>query len=273
VDKLDKTPWEEVRKEMVDVKGLEPSAADKIWSYVQRKGDAQLVQSLFQDPVLCANDMAAQALQDLQILFRYIDILDVSEYISFDLSLARGLDYYTGMIMETVLNAADGVGSVAGGGRYDELVGKLSGGHNIPCVGFSFGIERLFSIMEAKMKASSDNVLRLSAVDVLVASVGDNLLEARMQLCSELWDAGIDAEYLYKKKPKLLDQFEYCEKNGIPLVIVIGQDELDSNQVRLKMVADREDKGILISRSDIIEEIKKSLQSDNVVDDMSSLKL
>jgi histidyl-tRNA synthetase len=278
VDKLDKTPWAEVRQEMVDVKGLAPEIAEKIWTYVQRKGDADLVTSLLQDAELCENKMAREALEDMAILFRYISILGVSRYASFDLSLARGLDYYTGMIMETVLDAADGVGSVAGGGRYDDLVGILSGGHTIPCVGFAFGVERLFAIMEAKMlkaAASSQNpALKISAIDVLVASVGDHLLEARMQLCTELWDAGIAAEYLYKKKPKLLDQFEYCEKNRIPLVVLLGQDELDGGQVRLKMIADREDKGALILRSSLISTLRKYLAAAQVASlpDVSALK-
>ena len=272
VDKLDKTPWTEVQKEMVETKGISIEVTEKIWSYVQRKGGMDLIDLLLKDTNFISFPVALQALQDMKVLFTYIEIFGITD-ISFDLSLARGLDYYTGMIMETILDAADGVGSVAGGGRYDELVAMFSGGHRIPCVGFSFGIERIFAIMEAKMKQNPASQ-KISAVQVLVASIGDNLLEARMKLCAELWKAGIPAEFLYKKKPKLLDQFEYCERNFIPLVVVIGQDELDANMAKLKSVADREDKGTLLPRSELVTKIKELLQFSPLLEtDLATLRL
>lgn len=155
---------------------------------------------------------------------------------SFDLSLARGLDYYTGIIYEAVTEGsappapiaatpatvdaptpkpvkakkaaaaagadeeADidestvGVGSIAAGGRYDELVGMFSGsgaGGRIPCVGISFGVERLFSLLLAKAKEAGEEASRGKATEVFVMSLGDGLLEERMKVCAELWAAGI----------------------------------------------------------------------------------
>lgn len=83
----------------------------------------------------------------MELLFGYLEAMGMLEYISFDFSLARGLDYYTGLIYEAVLTSTDRVGSIAGGGRYDGLVGMFSG-KNIPAVGVSIGIERVFSILE-----------------------------------------------------------------------------------------------------------------------------
>ncbi|KAF3837783.1 hypothetical protein F7725_009551 [Dissostichus mawsoni] len=143
----------------------------------------------------------------------------------FDLSLARGLDYYTGIIYEGFLTqtgiAAEAqnssgaeesvsVGSVAGGGRYDGLVGMFDPkGRKVPCVGVSIGIERIFSIMEQKA----------------------------------------EAEVMYKKNPKLLSQLQYCEDSGIPLVAILGEQELKDGVVKLR-AAD-------ISRADLIAEIKR----------------
>lgn len=152
--------------------------------------------------------------------------------ISFDLSLARGLDYYTGIIYEAVTegsappapiaatpaavpapakskskvsattdddNDVDestiGVGSIAAGGRYDDLVGMFSGSTSaagkIPCVGISFGVERLFSLLLAKAKEKGEEGGRGKATEVFVMSLGDGLLEERMKVCAELWAAGI----------------------------------------------------------------------------------
>jgi histidyl-tRNA synthetase len=150
---------------------------------------------------------------------------------SFDLSLARGLDYYTGIIYEVVtaesappgvlpaslenIPAADasatgtapqttgsnpededakvGVGSIAAGGRYDNLVGMFSpSGQQIPCVGISFGVERIFSILWKKRLAEAkEKEVKSKEVDVFVMAVGDGLLLERMQIAKELWDAGL----------------------------------------------------------------------------------
>lgn len=141
--------------------------------------------------------------------------------ISFDLSLARGLDYYTGIIYEAVTEGSAppppsslpssskpkpkkplgedevdessvGVGSIAAGGRYDDLVGMFSpSSTKIPCVGISFGVERIFALLLAKAKAKGEGDARGKATEVYVMSVGDGLLEERMGVCSELWKAGI----------------------------------------------------------------------------------
>ena len=86
---------------------------------------------------------------EMELLFGYLEAMDCLHHISFDFSLARGLDYYTGLIYEAVLTDSDKVGSIAGGGRYDELVGMFSS-KSIPAVGVSIGIERVFAILEEK---------------------------------------------------------------------------------------------------------------------------
>uniref|UniRef100_A0A452J5R7 histidine--tRNA ligase n=1 Tax=Gopherus agassizii TaxID=38772 RepID=A0A452J5R7_9SAUR len=264
VDKLDKATWEDVKNEMVGEKGLLPEAADRIGEYVQLHGGLGLIEQLLQDPKLSQNKLLArEGLGDMKLLFEYLTLFGIADKISFDLSLARGLDYYTGVIYEAILlqpqNAHKeepvGVGSVAGGGRYDGLVGMFDPkGRKVPCVGVSIGIERIFSIMEQKVEASEEKI-RTTETQVLVAAAQKKLLEERLKLISELWDSGIKAEMLYKKNPKLLNQLQYCEDNGIPLVAIVGEQELKDGVVKLRVVATREE--VDVRRENLIEEIKR----------------
>uniref|UniRef100_A0A8C7AGE2 Histidine--tRNA ligase, cytoplasmic n=1 Tax=Neovison vison TaxID=452646 RepID=A0A8C7AGE2_NEOVI len=263
VDKLDKVSWEEVKNEMVGEKGLAPEVADRIGDYVQQHGGVSLVEQLLQDPELSQNKQALEGLGDLKLLFEYLTLFGIADKISFDLSLARGLDYYTGVIYEAVLlqtpvRAGEeplGVGSVAAGGRYDGLVGMFDPkGRKVPCVGLSIGVERIFSIVEQRLEALEEKV-RTTETQVLVASAQKKLLEERLRLVSELWDAGIKAELLYKKNPKLLNQLQYCEEAGIPLVAIIGEQELKDGVIKLRSVASREE--VDVRREDLVEEIKR----------------
>nr|XP_020466915.1 histidine--tRNA ligase, cytoplasmic isoform X1 [Monopterus albus]XP_020466916.1 histidine--tRNA ligase, cytoplasmic isoform X1 [Monopterus albus] len=273
VDKLDKVPWEDVKKEMVNEKGLSEEAADQIGAYVSMQGGTDLAERLLQDHKLSQSKQACAGLSDIKLLFSYLQLFQVTDKVVFDLSLARGLDYYTGVIYEAVLTQAGvapvtseaqngpmaeesvSVGSVAGGGRYDGLVGMFDPkGRKVPCVGVSIGIERIFSIMEQKAVASAQKV-RTTEVQVMVASAQKNLLEERLKLVTELWNAGIKAEVMHKKNPKLLSQLQHCEESGIPLVAILGEQELKDGVVKLRVVATREE--VDISRADLIGEIRR----------------
>jgi histidyl-tRNA synthetase len=233
VDKLDKMPWADVRKEMVDDKGLDGEVADRIEKYVMHKGGRELLNSLLKDEALLANESAKAGLEDMALMMDYLDAFSVLDKISFDMSLARGLDYYTGVIYEVVTegsapavqsgapeeakqlqksgkkdkakNVEDddrsndptlGVGSIAAGGRYDNLVGMFLPKAQIPCVGISFGVDRIFSITKARLeREQSTQGLRNSEVDVFVMAFGGKgftgMLKERMDICKQLWNAGI----------------------------------------------------------------------------------
>uniref|UniRef100_UPI0037E72FC6 histidine--tRNA ligase isoform X1 n=1 Tax=Semicossyphus pulcher TaxID=241346 RepID=UPI0037E72FC6 len=273
VDKLDKMPWEDVKKEMVNEKGLSEEAADQIGEYVSMQGGMDLAERLLHDQKMSQSKLACAGLSDIKLLFSYLQLFQVTDKVVFDLSLARGLDYYTGVIYEAVLSQAGvtpactdaqngspaeesvSVGSVAGGGRYDGLVGMFDPkGRKVPCVGVSIGIERVFSIMEQKAEAAAEKV-RTTEVQVMVASAQKNLLEEKLKLVSELWNAGIKAEVMYKKNPKLLSQLQHCEESGIPLVAILGEQELKDGVVKLRVVATREEADI--TRADLISEIRR----------------
>ncbi|KAJ2950475.1 hypothetical protein O0L34_g8719 [Tuta absoluta] len=246
VDKLDKSPWEEVRTEMINEKGVTPDAADRIGEYVRLNGGTELVDKLLQDEKLGKTKAAVEGLEGIKLLLQYCELLGIKDKILFDLSLARGLDYYTGVIYEAVLtepikvgSELQTVGSIAGGGRYDNLVGMFdSKGKQVPCVGVSLGVERIFSVLEGKL-AAGELKIRTNEVEVYVASAQKNFLEERMKICAELWDAGIKTEQSYKKNPKMLNQLQHCEENGIPLAVVLGESELKRGLVKLRDIATR----------------------------------
>ena len=153
VDKLDKEPWEEVKREMTDDKGLKPEVADRIGEFVLQKGEPwTMYKSLMESKKFGDHKGALEAMEDLRILFEYLEAMGKLQFISFDLSLARGLDYYTGVIYEAVcMSGNTQVGSIGGGGRYDNLVSMFQeAGKVTPCVGVSVGIERVFTLMEAR---------------------------------------------------------------------------------------------------------------------------
>jgi histidyl-tRNA synthetase len=331
VDKLDKLPWAEVRKEMTEEKGLAEEVADKIGEYVVLKGQKDLLSKLQADEKLMANASMKAGIEDIELLFTYLEAFNALENVSFDLSLARGLDYYTGVIYEVVTEGsaplattsaatgappkppkkpskagADfdedrssdpsvGVGSVAAGGRYDNLVGMFSGKNQIPCVGISFGVDRIFSITKARMAADNAEQVRNNETEVFVMAFGGKgftgLLKERLSICSKLWEAGIkvkehqcfyinifaknafQAEFLYKVKPKLSNQFKEAEKNGCPLCVVIGEDEMAAGKVKIKEMGLRdghpEKEGVLVNLDDLVAEVRQRIKRKSTLDQLA----
>ncbi|KAF5236485.1 hypothetical protein FAUST_6509 [Fusarium austroamericanum] len=308
VDKLDKLPWADVRKEMTEEKGLDGEVADRIGEWVVLKGKQDLLKKLQSTESLAANESMKKGMEDLELLFEYLEAFNCLDRVSFDLSLARGLDYYTGLIYEVVTQGSApevtpgqentdskpskkkgkkggedddrsddptvGVGSVAAGGRYDNLVGMFSGKSQIPCVGISFGVDRIFSITKAKLAAEKSAAVRSNDVDVYVMAFGKGFLKERMSVCAKLWEAGIKAEFLYKVKPKLPAQFKAAEANGVPFAIFLGDDEVASGKVKIKEMGLQEGhpekEGILVSQEDMAKEIKVRLQRKRELDAMTT---
>ncbi|KAI8987546.1 histidyl-tRNA synthetase [Mycotypha africana] len=268
VDKLDKVPWTVVEQEILqkttattDV--TSKTVAGKIQHYVQFLSElptTDLVETLERDDAFLKHSGAMKGLADIKLLLEYLDVYQMRDRVKLDLSLARGLDYYTGVIYEAIAEPSEGVGSIAAGGRYDHLVGMFSNSKKtIPCVGVSLGVERIFSILMSRLNMQE---VKSNATQVYVISVGDGFLKERMALAQELWKAGINATFMYKKKPKLEKQWIACEKDQIPYAVIIGQDELDRDQVRLKdmrtKIADQRG-GSILARKDLIDELKQRL--------------
>ncbi|KAI9479376.1 Cytoplasmic and mitochondrial histidine tRNA synthetase [Coemansia sp. RSA 1085] len=263
VDKLDKLPWAEVKQEMLD-KGLTSEVADQIGEYVQLQGGQELLAKLQALEPLMQTTKAQEGISEMKLFFEYADIYNVLDRIKFDMSLARGLDYYTGIIYEAVLVAEEcksggevRVGSIAAGGRYDTLVGMF--GSPVPCVGISFGVERIFSIVMSRMRAQQ---IKSNHTQVYVIAVGGGLLKERMQIVTELWDNGIAAEFMYKAKAKLPSQFKACDDEQIPWAVIVGQSELDEGVVLIKNMLVKDEaqgNGIPVKRADMIAELKQRI--------------
>lgn len=126
-------------------------------------------------------------------------------------------------------------------------------GNSVPCVGISFGVERIFSILEAKN--TKDNSENTKFVDVYVVSAHKGLHKERLKLVNKLWNAGIRTEHSYKENPRILHQLQHCEKNKIPFAIIIGDSELERGVVKLRTVDTREELEIPVS--ELENEIKK----------------
>ncbi|KAG2423232.1 hypothetical protein HXX76_015488 [Chlamydomonas incerta] len=237
IDKLDKEPWEAVRAEMVGDKGLPEEVADAIGQFVVLRGEPMALLAQLSEPShpLAQHPQGKAALDDLKVFFEMLQAMGRLGPVTLDLSLARGLDYYTGVIYEAVLQGAN-VGSIAAGGRYDRLVGMFSG-KDVPAVGVSIGIERVFAIMEAQMReraAAAGKPLRAIETEVLVGSIGSGLQQRRMALAAELWAAGIKAEFGYKPNPKMADNLGYCHEQQVPFMVLFGEDEVARGVVKIK---------------------------------------
>jgi histidyl-tRNA synthetase len=232
---------------MTQLKGLDVEAAKRLGELVQLRGSPTSVLAQLQaNDVLMSNVSAAEALRELGVLFEYIHLLGCTSRITLDLSLARGLDYYTGVIYEAVqtgdASSGSGLGSIAAGGRYDNLVATLGAGRSIPCVGVSIGVERLLDLLEAAERArSKDNQIRRTTTQVLVSSIGDNLLSMRIQVSAQLWALGVSAEYLYDTNPTPRKQLTHALDTGIPFVLWLGEDEVRMGQVKLKELATKKE--------------------------------
>ena len=291
VDKLDKSPWDVVKKEMVVEKGQTEETADKIGEYVKLNGSLREVyDALTMDATISANEKAAEGLKEMESLMIYTEAFGIDKFISFDLSLARGLDYYTGLIYECVTsasaapeNAAElkkkskssedaseyvGVGSIAAGGRYDNLVnmfaqasGKKSA--QIPCVGISFGVERIFSLIKQRIN-SADIKPIYTQVFVMAFGGGKDwtgYLPERMKVAKQLWDAGIETEYVYKAKANPRKQFEAAEKAGAPLAVILGKEEFAEGKLRIKRLGPEfaDDDGELVDTKDFVQIVQQKL--------------
>ena len=306
VDKLDKLPWEAVRKEITVEKGQSEETADKIGEYVKLNGSLREIFTLLsKDEAIASDELAKQGLDDIEILMKYVEAFDIDKYISFDLSLARGLDYYTGLIYEAVTeasappenaselkkhakNAEDaseyvGVGSIAAGGRYDNLVnmfaqasGKKSA--QIPCVGVSFGVERIFSLI--KQRSHLTSAVKPSATQVYIMAFGGGkdwtgLLVDRMKIAKQLWENGIEAEYLYKSKANQRKQFEAAEKAGAHIAVILGKEEYAEGKVRVKRLGPEfaDDDGELVDLANFVSVVKEKLSQVHVdgVDNVTRL--
>ena len=269
IDKLDKVPWQVVKEEIIK-KGLSEEQADELGKYVQINGDPiKIINDLttiiinkegaITNDIVITNNKGIHALNELKLLMSYLESFMSKNVntIVLDLSLARGLTYYTGIIFEATLVSCINIGSVGGGGRYDNLIGSLNGKESVPSVGFSIGVERIFDILQKKSKTS-----RIIHTDVLVCSIekkDENFLQERIKIVSVLRDNDIAAEIILKDRPNIKSQLKYADTNDVSFAIIIGKSEIEKGIVKIKDLNLKTE--IECLNSDIVEVLKKIMNS------------
>ncbi|HLC44443.1 MAG TPA: HisS family protein, partial [Patescibacteria group bacterium] len=229
IDKLDKGDAKKTESEM-ETLGI---PAKQLFKYLNMPvKDAKNLQSAFGKLVL-ENKALADGVGELATVLKLLEKLGVPNAV-IDLKLVRGLDYYTGMICEILLTKLPALGSVGGGGRYDNLIGAMSGGKtNVPAVGMSIGIDRLIAGLEDLKVIKYD--LRFEAI---VFNLDASLSGVYSDIARELRASGIGCDLYYQADP-MDKQFKYAEKKNIILGIFVGEDEIKKGTVTLKNLKTR----------------------------------
>ncbi|MBR5850547.1 MAG: histidine--tRNA ligase [Alistipes sp.] len=226
IDKLDKIGLENVKAELA-ARGLEAEAIERLQPILELDGtNDQKLNTL--RTVLAGSETGLKGIEEVATVLGHIEQLGVSLQVDVDLSLARGLNYYTGAIFE--VKALDyQIGSISGGGRYDDLTG-IFGMPNMSGVGISFGADRIYDVMlgcdlfPAELNCSTR---------VIFMNLGDQEQAAALGLLRKLRDAGVPAE-IYPEQAKMKKQMEYANRRGIPCVVIIGSQELEEQAATVK---------------------------------------
>ena len=229
VDKLDKIGAEKVGEILIDDCGLTRELADEILKFIAIRGtNGEVLSSLHG---YCGrNETFDQGLSELETVTKYLAAFGVpEENFAVDLTIARGLDYYTGTVYETTLIDHPEIGSVCSGGRYDNLAEYYTD-RQLPGVGISIGLTRLFYVLsEQNMLSETWNT---APADVLVLPMTDDLTPA-IELATELRQTGIRTQ-LYTEAKKFKAKIQYADKLSIPYVIFLGEDEIAAGTLSVK---------------------------------------
>ena len=242
IDKIAKIGMEEVKNELLEKRKIPIKIAEKILELISYKGSNDQLITVYKK-LLKDIPIAQEGLKEIEEILNYLRLAKIEEYFyQFVPSLARGLAYYTGFIFEFEITDGGGVGAIAGGGRYDEVIGKFVG-KKIPATGGSFGIERIIEIIKDK------NIIQIepTPIQVLITNFDKNLTSKLIDIANQLRLANITT-LLYPQVDKLEKQLKYADKKRIPLVIILGEKEAKNNQLILKDMKTREQKKIDIKQ-------------------------
>ncbi|MCD6451729.1 MAG: histidine--tRNA ligase [Acidobacteria bacterium] len=227
IDKLEKIGLSGVEEELKN-RGIAREAIAKIIPILEVKGDFKTVLSEA-EKLLYGSKIGEEGLSELAELFNYATSFGVPPgNLILDLSLARGLDYYTGPIYESVVDEPR-IGSLTGGGRYDNLIGMFLG-RDIPATGTSIGIERIIDALTELKMLPAEKTLS----EVLVTVFDKESFPESAKVARELRDAGINTTIYFEPGDKLSSQLKYADKRGIPLAIIVGPDEIKEGVVAVK---------------------------------------
>ena len=246
IDKMDKIGLDKVNEEMIS-KGIAPEAVEKLKPILLLEGTNEEKVAKLRE-VLAESATAQKGLDELEEVLRYVGESDVKCGVELDLTLARGLNYYTGAILEVKALGVE-MGSISGGGRYDNLTG-IFGLPGVSGVGFSFGADRIYDVLTMLDKFPKEAT---AGTRVIFLSFDQKGLDYCRPLVREVRRAGIAAE-IYPELAKMKKQMTYADNNQIPYVAIVGDSEMEVGKVMLKNMASGEQQ--LLSVEEVIALIK-----------------
>ena len=217
IDKLDKIGIEEVKKELSKI--INKKIIQKIEEIISIEGLNESKISKLKEII-----KKSEGLDEIQSLLNYLDMINVG--VDFDISLARGLAYYTGTVIEVFLRDSDVKSAVCAGGRYDKMIGSFLGRGNFPAVGVAFGLDRIYDAYTEKNKEGKKTVTQIFIIPI-------KTLSESLTIAEELRKSGIKADIDLMGKG-ISKNLEFANSLGIPYVLFIGPDELKQNKVKLR---------------------------------------
>jgi histidyl-tRNA synthetase len=248
IDKIEKIGKDTVVAIFKDDYNMEQESINTIVSFIEIAGTTdEKIDKL--EKLEINNELYTKGVEELKEVVKHIRLFNVpDEAFEIDLSIARGLDYYTGTVYETFLNDYKSIGSICSGGRYNDLAGYYTD-RELPGVGMSIGLTRLFFILNDIGLIKTD---KKSISDVLVVSMVEDLSKS-IEVANNLRNAGINTEIYFDNK-KIKAKFKYADKLNIPYVIVIGEDEIKSGMYTIKNMLEGTQEQMSIE--DIIKKLK-----------------
>lgn len=227
LDKLDKIGEEKVKEEMME-RGISADAIQILSPLFTMSGNFQ-AQLTSLESILNASDIGMKGIDEVRFVFDKVQKLGLkTSDLVLNLTLARGLDYYTGAILEVKAKGVQ-LGSIGGGGRYDDLTG-IFGLKGLSGVGISFGLDRIYLVVE-ELNLFPESIQ--NSLDVLFINFGENEADKAMELVMKLRGKGVRCE-VYPDASKIKKQMQYADKKAVKFVVIIGEEELNSGKVTLK---------------------------------------
>ncbi|MFV0398518.1 MAG: histidine--tRNA ligase, partial [Bacteroidales bacterium] len=240
IDKLDKIGIDKVKEELLS-KGLTTDNIEKIEPIIQLQGTNREKLTTLRS-VLNSSETAIKGIEEMEFILDLNDLNSIRCQLDIDLTLARGLNYYTGTIFE--VKALDvQIGSITGGGRYDNLTG-IFGLPGVSGVGISFGADRIFDVLN-QLDLYPEEAKQ--STKILFACFGDNEIKYALPLIQSLRKSGINAE-IYPESAKMKKQMNYADSKKIPYVAIIGETEMEGKMVMLKNMTTGEQQQITIEK-------------------------
>jgi histidyl-tRNA synthetase len=247
IDKLEKIGLDKVNEELLS-KELPQSAVDRLQPIINLSGNnSEKLASLRE--VLADSETGLKGIAEMESIFTYLEAVHVDASVELDLTLARGLNYYTGAIFEVKSNNV-AIGSICGGGRYDDLTG-IFGLKDVSGVGISFGADRIYDVIQQLDIFPKES---LKSTDVMFVNFGENEESYCLPLVNSLRTAGISTE-IYPESSKMKKQMSYANNKNIPFVVLVGDNEMKENMLTVRNMESGEQSKLSIS--DLIEMVKK----------------